>query len=118
MSENHLYSKDRHRAGMRKLSYSMTCTTRLAHLSPPGDCFEQLHSFRVGCDCSKKGLTDWLKTAAEHLNTLWIIMLPCGFSQGRILKNSVFPLCTSNARFHNCELEKNGACDIIQAKTF
>lgn len=118
MSENHLYSKDRHRAGMHKLSYSMTCTIRPVHLSPPGDCFEQLHSFRVGCACSKKGLTDWLKTVAEHLNTLWIIMLSCGFSQGRFLKNSVFPLCTLNARFHYCELEKNGACDIIQAKTF
>lgn len=86
MSENHLYSKDRHRAGMRKLSYSMTCTTRPAHLSPPGDCFEQLHSFRVGCDCSKKGLTDWLKTAAEHLNTLWIIILPCGSHRAEFLK--------------------------------
>lgn len=76
MSENHLYSKDRHRAGMRKLSYSMTCTTRPAHLSPPGDCFEQLHRLRLfeeGPDRLAQDCCRASQHTVDNYSALWFL---------------------------------------------
>ena len=54
----------------RPTTSASRCTGKPGPLSPPGDCFEQPHSMRIGYACDKQTLQDGLAALAAFADTL------------------------------------------------